>query len=171
MSFTQQAELLFPEATLIIWFNELKEKAIDLKPNAYRLLQQMLMVFMRRLVRLSSITCQASIINRPCTETVIRHLGWPKDHVNQAIKVLEKNKKTELDHKQLQLYYEAFGWKEFMPWDNLTALLFYVFSILIVDGLKDSQLGRRKALSGEDLLLIWNQLSSSAKIIINDLIL
>jgi hypothetical protein len=147
-----------------------KTKVFELKEDSYVLLQQMLLVFFRRLVRLCLVACPPSQVTKPCSEQILRHLGWPKKYVNEAIRVMDRDKRSDLNYRLIESYYENNGWTDIFSKESLISLFYYIFSICISDGLNDVNLGRKKTLNASDLIEAWRGLQSSAKVVINDIL-
>lgn len=169
MSFKDQAEKLFPMSLLELWYSELKESTMDLKDDAYILIQQMMMVFLRRLMRLASTTCDYNQLKNPCIETILKHIGWPKPLFKEAISSMSKNQRNDQELiKQLTHYFKSHKWDDFTEGNSINNLLYWLFEYITVKSVKDASFGRRKTISDEMLLNHWEITPS---VIINDIMI
>jgi hypothetical protein len=83
---------------------------------------------------------------------------------------MDRDKRSDLNYRLIESYYENNGWTDIFSKEILISLFYYIFSICISDGLNDVNLGRKKTLNASDLIEAWRGLQSSAKVVINDIL-
>lgn len=169
MSFKEQSEYIFPISLITSWYNQLKETNIELKKECFQLVQGLLMVFLRRFMRLSSVACEYNQLTKPCIETLLQHIGWPKEIVKEALIFMTKQSfsSPELD-QAINAYLTAHEWVNLTPTNYISNLIAWLINIFLVESIPKS-FGKRKSITEEMLLNAWaSSTSTDIQSIIND---
>ncbi len=111
-TFEEQGHVLFPPSLITRWvdeMNKVKSKKYRLKPEAIELIISMLTVFLRRLIRLTTIPCRNKQLNVECIVSVLRQIGWSNEIVKAGINAIDRYARHDMNHDLLRRYFGHFG--------------------------------------------------------------